>query len=125
MRMWMVDERVLCRKHLLGEHVEHHMFLGTLKRKLSMDGYIKNNLLEVRSIKKRHDILVKEMERRGYNHKSPLLFSEADYSYLDDRTISTRVNTESSLHELLRRCPECRKRFNQLNETQTKMKQTI
>ena len=32
MRQWMVDPRLLCRKHLLGEHVENHMFIGTLKR---------------------------------------------------------------------------------------------
>jgi hypothetical protein len=34
--MWMVDPRLVCSKHLLGEHVELHMFVGCLlKRKRS------------------------------------------------------------------------------------------
>ena len=32
MRMWMVDPQIMCRQHLLGEHTEMHMFVGTLKR---------------------------------------------------------------------------------------------
>jgi hypothetical protein len=30
MRMWMVPPKVMCRKHLLGEHVEIHMLAGSL-----------------------------------------------------------------------------------------------
>lgn len=32
MRMWLVPPSHMCRKHLLGEHVELHMLLGTLKK---------------------------------------------------------------------------------------------
>ena len=45
MRQWMCDPRFMCNKHLFGEHVEHHMFIGTLERKKSINGYIRNDLL--------------------------------------------------------------------------------
>lgn len=32
MRMWVVNPKILCRKHLLGEHVELHMATGHLQR---------------------------------------------------------------------------------------------
>jgi len=28
MRMWMLNPKALCRKHLMGEHVEIHMLVG-------------------------------------------------------------------------------------------------
>ncbi len=50
MRQWLCDPKILCNKHLLGEHVEHHMFVGTLKAKKNVDGYVRNNLLEISSL---------------------------------------------------------------------------
>ena len=32
MRQWYVPAECMCRQHLLGEHCEHHMFVGTLKK---------------------------------------------------------------------------------------------
>lgn len=108
----MVDTEVLCRKHLLGEHVETHMFLGTLKRKMQIYGYIKNNLLEPISLWDRHAALVKEMRIRGMNHRSPL--GEADIEYLPAEVLYYQVDVESSLEDLLSRCPECTKRYQEL-----------
>jgi hypothetical protein len=31
MRMWMVNPRIMCGNHLLGEHLETHMFYGIIK----------------------------------------------------------------------------------------------
>ena len=64
MRMWMIDPKLLCNRHLAGEHVEHHMFLGTMKKGKSLDGYFKNNLLQLKDLIKRHDILAEEMKRK-------------------------------------------------------------
>lgn len=44
MRMWMVPPRHMCRKHLLGEHVELHMFVGSIKNGVRVEGYLANNL---------------------------------------------------------------------------------
>jgi hypothetical protein len=101
MRQWMVDPKIMCRQHLLGEHLEHHMFVGSINRRVSMDGFIKNDLLEPHSLKSRHDALVEEMQRRGYNHKSPLQVIKYDVAYHE-------INRDLSLQELIRRCPECK-----------------
>ena len=102
MRMWMVNPRLLCRRHLLGEHVELHMFAGHIRLKRNVDGYVNGNLLESSSIKSRHEQLVKEMERRGYHHSSPLKYQ--------DRLRAGKVNRKAALAELLKRCPECKAR---------------
>jgi hypothetical protein len=73
MRQWMVDTKILCNRHLLGEHVEHHMFIGSINKGKNIDGFIKNNLLEPLSLESRHAELVLEMESRRINHKSELL----------------------------------------------------
>ena len=72
MRQWMVDPRIMCRKHLLGEHLEHHMLIGSIKNGKKIKGYIDNNLLEPLSLFNRHEQLVQEMLRRGYSHNSQL-----------------------------------------------------
>ena len=104
MRQWMVDPKFLCVKHLSGEHVESHMFLGCIKKGTSLKGYIEKGLVEVENIQKRHDELANEMIKRGYNHNSPLdccnlLWEEGN------------VNSEQNIEELKRRCPNCRERF--------------
>ncbi len=67
MRMWMVDPKKMCRKHLLGEHVEIHMMVGTLLKGRSIDGFLERGLLEPQSARIRHDALAAEMQARGYN----------------------------------------------------------
>lgn len=112
MRMWMCDPRGMCRKHLLGEHVEQHMFLGHLKKKRGIDGYIRENCLEMISIHRRHEELAAEMIRRGYNHKSPINFDDmvCVYNY-DQHYRDITVDREKALNELTRRCSDCRKGF--------------
>lgn len=111
MRMWMVDPKIMCRQHLLGEHVEHHMFIGTLNKGVAIKGYLADNLMEPASLQARHDELVVEMERRGYNHKSPLPPSLAQLPKAD---FETKIDREASLAELLRRCPECAARHKEI-----------
>ncbi len=116
MRMWMVDPKIMCRQHLLGEHVEHHMFVGSINKGISMAGYIRDNLMEPMALVTRHWELVLEMESRGYNHKSELpaiAWYKFQPSGNPDYLLKV-VDKEASLKELLRRCPECQKRFEEL-----------
>ena len=100
MRMWMVNPKQMCSRHLLGEHVEIHMLVGTLRRKRSIAGFIANGLLEVHSLRRRHEALVAEMLRRGMKHRSPLP---------KIRLVRMgRVNRSENLRELARRCSQCR-----------------
>ena len=104
MRMWMVDPRILCRKHLLGEHVELHMAAAWLRLGKHIDGWVDGNCLEPRSIGARHKALADEMTRRGYRHASPLRQPRiAKYQHP-----IAKVYRKAALQELLRRCPACK-----------------
>lgn len=112
MRMWMCDPKIMCRQHLLGEHNECHMFLGTLRKKISINGYIQNDLLEPLSLKSRHDELAEEAIRRGYNHTSPLDFSdEVIFEHLTDIQISHKIDKDNSLLLLVTRCNQCNQNY--------------
>ena len=105
MRQWLVDPKIMCRQHLLGEHVEHHMYVGTIQKGGNLAGFLEGNLLEPTSLRSRHDELVAEMIRRGYNHKSPLPeFRPFGHEHVV-------IDRAASLSELLRRCPDCRQRY--------------
>lgn len=102
MRMWMVDPRKMCDQHLLGEHVELHMLVGTVIRKKSVAGFVANKLIEVHNVRRRHAQLVAEMTRRGMKHKSPLPAFRA--------IRLGKVSIRANLLELARRCRACRHR---------------
>ena len=115
MRMWLCDPRILCQKHLCGEHVEMHMFLGTLKKRKKIDGFLKNNLFQPRVLFQRHEDLKCEMIERGYNHNSNMCESEcACVLDLPTEKQYWEVDKDAALKNLLDRCPECRKRYQSL-----------
>ena len=101
MRMWKVSPKKLCDRHLLGEHVEMHMFAGNVKRKKNISGYVRKGLVEINNIKKRHDELAKEMLLRGFKHKSPLKKFKG--------SVLGKIDINKSERELMKRCAKCRK----------------
>jgi len=112
MRMWMVDPGLLCKKHLLGEHVECHMLDGSLRRRRSIAGFLDRGLLEPSQLQARHDALADEMVRRGMQHASPL---DAEpwrpEEHPDVCEQDQYVDDVVSLRELSRRCSDCRSRI--------------
>lgn len=75
MRIWDVPPAEICRLHLLGEHRELHAVWSILVN--DKTGY--RNHPEVQrwqgklaALYRRHAVLVEEMNRRGYRHRSPL-----------------------------------------------------
>lgn len=108
MRMWMVDPKTMCRKHLLGEHVETHMCLAIMRRPASMMGYVRNNLVEPLSLQARHEALAAEMVVRGYNHKSPMPDDLWDVVIkLPPQVKFAGVDELAARADLHARCPEC------------------
>jgi len=106
-RLWMADPTALCRKHLLGEHHETHVFLGKLRLGHRLDGYIKANHFSATDLWARHEILVAELGRRGFSHASPFpKVSEvaALAAYLPPHGPVDRGAAEA---ELRSRCPMC------------------
>ncbi|MFA5166234.1 MAG: pyrimidine dimer DNA glycosylase/endonuclease V [Candidatus Paceibacterota bacterium] len=75
MRIWDVNPKYLCPKHLLGEHRELHAIWTILTKNKS--GYAKHPETlrwkgKLKALFVRHELLDREMARRGYNHNSPL-----------------------------------------------------
>lgn len=101
MRQWLVNPRVMCDRHLLGEHVESHMFVGYINKKIKIDGYINKGLVEVSKIRHRHDELVREMVRRGMKHNSIL----PDFKMWE----AGKVDRLKNYMELSKRCINCKK----------------
>jgi hypothetical protein len=101
--MWGIDPSLLCQKHLCGEHVEMHMFRGTILKGISTKGYLENNLVMLGKIKERHDLLSKEMIKRKMNHKTPMgKFDEGTGGIID---------VEANIKDLRKRCKECDKLY--------------
>lgn len=118
MRMWMVAPVTLCRKHLLGEHVETHMFLGAVRRGKNLGGYMRRAQFFPDLLEARHDNLAEELQRRGYKHGSPLLTQAGDHEQLesycydeDNPGISpSDQHYKEALRDLRNRCPDCAER---------------
>lgn len=80
MRIWDLEPHNLCRNHLLGEHRELHAIWEILTN--NKTGYSRHPETmrwkgKLRALYLRHQKLVKEMKKRGYEHKSPLKESKA------------------------------------------------
>ena len=92
MRIWDIEPRRLCRNHLLGEHRELHCIWVVLTQ--GKKGYSRHPETlrwrgRLKALYLRHAELVSEMERRGYNHKSPLDRRLATGSSVQDEYIDT------------------------------------
>jgi len=104
----MCEPSIMCRQHLLGEHNECHMFLGSLKKKIKLDGYFRNDLFEPLSLKIRHDSLAEELIKRGFSHNSELIIDPLEiFSHLTIQQINHKIDQERSLNLLLLRCNRC------------------
>jgi hypothetical protein len=74
-RVWDLGPETLCRNHLLGEHRELHAIWSILTE--GRKGYARHPETlrwkgKLRALYGRHGALVREMTRRGYEHKPPL-----------------------------------------------------
>ena len=75
MRIWDISPSLLCRQHLLGEHRELHAVWSVITKKKK--GYSKHPetirwVGKLSALYIRHNLLIQEMKKRGYIHKSDL-----------------------------------------------------
>jgi|TARA_R100000008_G_C3545115_1_gene147095 hypothetical protein len=115
--MWMVNPQILCKQHLMGEYREHFAIAGTMRLKRNIFGYIRNNLIEPKSIQQRYDSLRSEMLSRGYNPVKE--FISPDISYLPESVQNYKVDVGASLDDLLSRCTECKNNHVLVNDSDT------
>jgi hypothetical protein len=100
MRIWDIEPHRLCRKHLLGEHRELHALYSILLH--NKKGYRSHPetmrwVGKLPALYKRHEMLVVEMEKRGYNHLSPLQDTDGESSQKE--LLHTIVEQEKILQE--------------------------
>lgn len=113
MRMWGIDPKYICNKHLVGEHGELHKHRWCFERKQSIKGRIfPITQIEPASMKRRHDELAEEMLKRGMKHESP--YEQPDLSYLSPNERYAKVDLSVSFRDLAQRCDKCRERIETL-----------
>lgn len=100
MRMWAQLPELMCSQHLLGEHRELHVMASIVNSGRSMEGYFRNNLIDVKNIRSRHMLLHIEMFKRWQTPFSEIL----EFTPFE----TPDINKEKSIAELLRRCQKCR-----------------
>ncbi len=77
MRIWDINPKYLCRKHLLAEHRELHGLWNILTKHKMKGGYAHHPETlrwagKNRALYKRHQLLVMEFKARNYKHYTPL-----------------------------------------------------
>lgn len=75
MRIWDIPPDKLCRNHLLGEHRELHAIWKIITENKKGYSHHPETIRwrgKLKALYIRHNSLVEEMKKRGYNHKSPL-----------------------------------------------------
>jgi hypothetical protein len=115
MRQWMVNPRILCRQHLLGEHQEVHAFIGALEKGRIKPGQFKG-MLTTYHLRTRHNELVSEMVNRGWTgHATPIdldWFRTRPWFWLSiESDADQSINVKANEAELWRRCHRCRNRM--------------
>ena len=101
----MIDSRMLCNRHLLGEHFEIHQHRHNFVKGHSIEG--RRGQIEPESMSQRHDDLAEEMLSRGMKHESP--YVQPDLSEYDLSGFT--VDRNDSMLDLKARCCECEKRM--------------
>ena len=92
MRVWDIPPEKLCKNHLLGEHNEIHGLWSILIN--NKKGYSKHPETlrwkgKLKALYIRHEKIVYEMEKRNFNHKSPLEKTKATGGGIQNEFVNT------------------------------------
>jgi hypothetical protein len=103
----MIDPKLLCNKHLIGEHGELHKHLPSFRKGHKVEGRF-NPVVQIQfqGYLERHDAIAEEMLNRGMNHKSPLK-DLPDFKKLYTQYYDLKVDKRISLTDLITRCKDC------------------
>ena len=100
MRIWDLPPRLLCDRHLLGEHRELHAIWTVITR--HRQGYSRHPETlrwhgRLRALFLRHKSLLREFARRGFRHASPLDARRATGSARQSVFVNTRAEQRERL----------------------------
>ena len=108
MRIWDLPPERLCRQHLLGEHRELHAIWSVLTN--GRRGYARHPETlrwqgKLGALWLRHAALVDDMQRRGYQHHSPLDQQLATGALVQEQVVDS---VEAQQEQLRRKGCDCR-----------------
>lgn len=92
MRIWDLPPERLCRNHLLGEHRELHAVWAILtggKKGYACHPEVNRWRGKLKALFLRHEKLVREVEAKGYHHRSQLDSSLASGREAQDELVDT------------------------------------
>ena len=106
MRMWGVNPKYLCDRHLLGEHGEMHKHLPSFFKGYKVERRF-TPIIQIQFIgyEERHDSLAEEMLRRGMRHNSPLP-ELPDFKRLYPEYYHLKVDIDFNVIDLNSRCSQ-------------------
>lgn len=109
MRVWDISQKLLCDRHLLGEHNEIHAIWSVITKKLK--GYSSHQETmrwkgRLKALSLRHEATAFEMEKRGFKHKSPLDKRRAIGKAAQDELIDPLEVQKRLLSEKDKECAE-------------------
>lgn len=105
MRMWFISPKLLCSRHIRGEHQECHCaYKAYTSGNFNCKGFV-NGLVDFIRLKDRHDELVAEMKARGWKHDDLEIIENVNLE-------SAPININHNLDELKIRCKDCRELIN-------------
>ncbi|MDD3662376.1 MAG: pyrimidine dimer DNA glycosylase/endonuclease V [Candidatus Pacebacteria bacterium] len=104
MRIWDIAPKNLCRKHLLAEHRELHGLWNILTIHKGKGGYSRHPetlrwVGKTKALYLRHEALVKEFNKRGYKHHTPLDKKLAKGGEVNKNRINTLAEQKKILHD--------------------------
>jgi len=111
MRVWDLDPRLLCGRHLLAEHGEIHAVWSVVtenRKGYSNHPETKRWRGRLKALYLRHEKTAKEMEKRGFRHRSPLDEGLATGNAIQDELLDPIEAQERLLSE---KDPECAERI--------------
>ena len=94
MRIWDIDPKLLCQKHLVAEHRELHGLWNILTKHNLKGGYSRHPetlrwVGKSKALYNRHELLIKEFTKRGYKHHTPLDKSLASGKNIQNTFLNT------------------------------------
>ncbi len=107
MRIWDLSPRYLCNKHLIAEHGElHSLWSVILNKKKGFSKHPETNRWrgKLKALYNRHEKLVKEIKKRGYNHNSPLDKRRARGRAVQDFYLASKAEQKKILKKRSCKC---------------------
>lgn len=108
MRIWDINPKRLCNKHLFAEHGEIHAIFSILtnnKKGFRNHPETKRWINKNKALYLRHEKLVKEIQERGYGHYSPLNKKQARGREIQDEFVNTKAEQKVILKHKDCDCP--------------------